>query len=68
MATTSGLTRERVFAGVAGDDRLDGRLDLRCEIYRFFVARSGDMSEAEYRAVEGGECEAQFPYAEHAAL
>ena len=61
MSKQAGLTRQAVIASVSGDERLDGRLDLRCELYRRFVSWRGEMSESDYASVEDGACGRDFP-------
>ncbi len=65
MSSDAPLTRERVISDVADDARLLDRPDLRCEVYRQFIAWGDDMTQDEYTRVEQGSCERDYPLAEH---
>ncbi|MCP5040616.1 MAG: carboxylesterase family protein [bacterium] len=62
MSRDAALTRERVIAEVARDQRLRDHPRARCEIYYQFSTFGQGMTSEEYAVVEEGRCGSDYPY------
>lgn len=65
MSREGALTREKVIAQVAADERLKEYRRDRCEIYYMFTTWGRGMTDAEYAAIEDGGCAAEYPIEEY---